>query len=114
MRFSFTHLIALVLLAVLSSPALAAPTVPGIGRHRNPATVSSRQASPATVAARAAAPAPIAVELPDLELKRTELDGEFERRMEARMEGVLGAMSEAKARNEQKKHKRARMARFHP
>ncbi|KZO94606.1 hypothetical protein CALVIDRAFT_538726 [Calocera viscosa TUFC12733] len=107
MRFTFTHLIALFLFAVLSAPsALAAPAVPGIGRHRNPATVSRQSAA---LAGREAAPEPL-----EVDIKRTNLDGEFEKRMDERMEGVLGAMGEAKARNEQKKHKRQRMARFHP
>jgi len=113
MRFSLTNLGALVFLLALSSPAaLAAPTIPGIGRHRNPATVSARDAA-SDVTARA--PSTELMHGVEHQLKRADLLPEYERRMEQRMKGVLNAMGEAKARNaEQKKHKRTRMARRHP
>jgi len=116
MRFSITNLVALVLLLTLSSPlVLAAPTVPGIGRHRNPATVAGRQT---TNSADIAARAPAALAGPEVAaaepLKRADLLPEYEKRMGERMVGVVGAIGEAKVRNEQKKHKRTRLARFHP
>jgi hypothetical protein len=120
MRFSLTHLLALILLTALSSPTvLAAPAIPGIGRHRNPHTVSTREQPPRQ--ARQLPPTPdLAMREPEpalageQQLKRAELSEEEEKRMEEMVEEVVRDLHEAKARNEQKNKRRARLARFHP